>query len=395
MQWIEVSVPAESGEIDDLCETLAALGAGGMVVEDERDFQNFLETNHQYWDYVDEALENQFKGVSRVKFYLSDDEDGRALLDSIRSSLGRELTTATVQDSDWENNWRQYYEPIEVGEKLVVVPEWLEAPEDGRVPLRLDPGLIFGTGSHATTKMCLAALERCAGPGKTVFDLGCGSGILAIGALADVINNDPRTNKKLKMVFIEDYRVSNAEMIFAASDLSEQISTASKEASGTGNMKFMLNGAVTIGTMDGANVEIVEEVGEDNAFIFGMSAQEVIDRERYGDYDPTEIFRNDPDIRRVLMQLVNGFYSPDDPDLFRPIYDSLLTNRISGKADPFFTLKDFRSYAQAQERVDRAYRDRNAWAAMAIRNIACSGKFSSDRTIQEYVDDIWHLEKIR
>ncbi|MBQ2094581.1 MAG: glycogen/starch/alpha-glucan phosphorylase, partial [Firmicutes bacterium] len=173
------------------------------------------------------------------------------------------------------------------------------------------------------------------------------------------------------------------------------ISTASKEASGTGNMKFMLNGAVTIGTMDGANVEIVEEVGEDNAFIFGMSAQEVIDRERYGDYDPTEIFRNDPDIRRVLMQLVNGFYSPDDPDLFRPIYDSLLTNRISGKADPFFTLKDFRSYAQAQERVDRAYRDRNAWAAMAIRNIACSGKFSSDRTIQEYVDDIWHLEKIR
>ena len=183
MQWIEVSVPAVSGEIDELCEQLAALGAGGMVVEDERDFQNFLETNHQYWDYVDEALENQFKGVSRVKFYLADDEDGRALLDSIRSALGRELTTATVQDSDWENNWRQYYEPIEVGDKLVVVPEWLEAPEDGRVPLRLDPGLIFGTGSHATTKMCLAALERYAAPEKTVLDLGCGSGILAIGAL--------------------------------------------------------------------------------------------------------------------------------------------------------------------------------------------------------------------
>ena len=183
MQWIEVSVPAESGEIDELCEQLAALGAGGMVVEDEQDFQNFLETNHQYWDYVDEALENQFKGVSRVKFYLSDDEDGRALLASIRASLGRELTTATVQDSDWENNWRQYYEPIEVGEKLVVVPEWLEAPEDGRVPLRLDPGLIFGTGSHATTKMCLAALERYSEAGKTVLDLGCGSGILAIGAL--------------------------------------------------------------------------------------------------------------------------------------------------------------------------------------------------------------------
>ena len=198
MQWIEVSVPAESGEIDDLCEQLAALGAGGMVVEDERDFQNFLETNHQYWDYVDEALENQFKGVSRVKFYLADDEDGRALLDSIRSALGRELTTQTVQDSDWENNWRQYYEPIKVGEKLVVVPEWLEAPEDGRVPLRLDPGLIFGTGSHATTKMCLAALERYAVPGKTVLDLGCGSGILAIGALllgcerADGCDIDPK-----------------------------------------------------------------------------------------------------------------------------------------------------------------------------------------------------------
>ncbi|MBQ3262465.1 MAG: 50S ribosomal protein L11 methyltransferase [Oscillospiraceae bacterium] len=183
MQWIEVSVPAVSGEIDALCEQLAALGAGGMVVEDEQDFQNFLETNHQYWDYVDEALENQFKGVSRVKFYLADDEDGRALLDSIRSSLGRELTTASVQDSDWENNWRQYYEPIEVGETLVVVPEWLEAPEDGRVPLRLDPGLIFGTGSHATTKMCLAALDNYASAGKTVLDLGCGSGILAIGAL--------------------------------------------------------------------------------------------------------------------------------------------------------------------------------------------------------------------
>ena len=214
-------------------------------------------------------------------------------------------------------------------------------------------------------------------------------------AVADVINNDPRTNKKLKMVFIEDYRVSNAEMIFAASDLSEQISTASTEASGTGNMKFMLNGAPTIGTMDGANVEIVEEVGAENAFIFGMSAQEVIDRERTGDYDPAEIFRNDSEIRRVLMQLVNGFYSPDDPDLFRPIYDSLLTNRISGRPDPFFTLKDFRSYAEAQERVDKAYRNKSAWAAMAIRNIACSGKFSSDRTIQEYVDDFWHLEKIR
>ena len=183
MQWIEVSVPTRSDEIDDVCAQLAELGAGGMVVEDEADFQDFLEHNHQYWDYVDDALEAQFRGVSRIKFYLSDDDDGRAQLASIRAGLGRELTTATVRDSDWENNWRQYYQPIEVGEKLVVVPEWEEAPQDGRLPLRLDPGLIFGTGSHATTRMCLAALEKFSKPGVRVLDLGCGSGILGIGAL--------------------------------------------------------------------------------------------------------------------------------------------------------------------------------------------------------------------
>ena len=183
MQWIEVSVPTRSDEIDDVCAQLAELGAGGMVVEDEADFQEFLEHNHQYWDYVDDALEAQFRGVSRIKFYLSDDDDGRAQLASIRAGLGRELTTATVRDSDWENNWRQYYQPIEVGEKLVVVPEWLDAPADGRIALRLDPGLIFGTGSHPTTRMCLAALEQYAGPGKTALDLGCGSGILSIAAL--------------------------------------------------------------------------------------------------------------------------------------------------------------------------------------------------------------------
>ena len=166
-----------------ICAQLAELGAGGMVVEDEADFQDFLEHNHQYWDYVDDALEAQFRGVSRIKFYLSDDDDGRAQLASIRAGLDRELTTATVRDSDWENNWRQYYQPIAVGEKLVVVPEWLDAPADGRVALRLDPGLIFGTGSHPTTRMCLAALEQYAGPGKTALDLGCGSGILGIGAL--------------------------------------------------------------------------------------------------------------------------------------------------------------------------------------------------------------------
>ena len=183
MQWIEVSVPTRSDEIDDVCAQLAELGAGGMVVEDEADFQDFLEHNHQYWDYVDDALEAQFRGVSRIKFYLSDDDDGRAQLASIRAGIGRELTTATVRDSDWENNWRQYYQPIEVGEKLVVVPEWLDAPADGRIALRLDPGLIFGTGSHPTTRMCLAALEQYAGAGKTALDLGCGSGILSIAAL--------------------------------------------------------------------------------------------------------------------------------------------------------------------------------------------------------------------
>lgn len=183
MQWIEVSVPTRSDEIDDVCAQLAELGAGGMVVEDETDFQQFLEQNHQYWDYVDDALEAQFRGVSRIKFYLADDDGGRAQLAAIRAGIGRELTTATVRDSDWENNWRQYYQPIEVGERLVVVPEWLDAPADGRLPLRLDPGLIFGTGSHATTRMCLEAMETLAAPDKRVLDLGCGSGILSIGAL--------------------------------------------------------------------------------------------------------------------------------------------------------------------------------------------------------------------
>ena len=183
MKWIEAAVATKSEEIDAVCEQLAALGAGGMVVEDEADFQAFLANNHQYWDYVDDELESKFRGVSRVKFYLSDDDEGRALLETIRTGIGREITTAYVQDSDWENNWRQYYQPIEIGEKLVVVPEWLETPDDGRIPLRLDPGLIFGTGSHATTRMCLAALEHYAAPGKRVLDLGCGSGILGIGAL--------------------------------------------------------------------------------------------------------------------------------------------------------------------------------------------------------------------
>ena len=218
--------------------------------------------------------------------------------------------------------------------------------------------------------------------------------IKLINSVANVVNNDPAIKGKIKVVFIEDYRVSNAEMIFAAADVSEQISTASKEASGTGNMKFMLNGAITIGTMDGANVEIVEEVGEENAVIFGLSSDEVINYENYGGYDPNEIFNNDPDIRRVLMQLINGTYAPNDPDRFRTLYNSLLNTISTAKADTYFILKDFRAYAEAQKKVEAAYRDEKGWAKSAILNVACCGKFTSDRTIQEYVDEIWHLDKV-
>ncbi|RHB61835.1 glycogen/starch/alpha-glucan phosphorylase [[Clostridium] symbiosum] len=219
--------------------------------------------------------------------------------------------------------------------------------------------------------------------------------IKLINSVADVINNDKSINGKIKVVFIEDYKVSNAEIIFAAADVSEQISTASKEASGTGNMKFMLNGALTLGTMDGANVEIVEEVGEDNAFIFGLTSDEVINFENNGGYNPVEIFNTDQEIRRVLMQLINGYYAPQDPELFRDIYNSLLNTKNSAKADTYFILKDFHSYADAQQRVEAAYRDETKWAKAAMMNVACSGRFSSDRTIEEYVRDIWHLKKVK
>ena len=217
--------------------------------------------------------------------------------------------------------------------------------------------------------------------------------IKLINSVADVVNNDASINGKLKVVFIENYNVSNAEIIFAAADVSEQISTASKEASGTGNMKFMLNGALTLGTMDGANVEIVEEVGEENAFIFGLSSDEVIQYENFGGYDPMEIFNNDQDIRKVLMQLINGTYS-QDTELFRHLYNSLLNTFSTAKADTYFILKDFRSYAEAQKKVEAAYADEKAWAKSAILNVASSGKFTSDRTIQQYVDEIWNLDKV-
>ncbi len=218
--------------------------------------------------------------------------------------------------------------------------------------------------------------------------------IKLINSVADVVNNDKTIDGKIKVVFIENYRVSNAEWIFAAADVSEQISTASKEASGTGNMKFMLNGAVTIGTMDGANVEIAEEVGKDNIFIFGMSSDEVIAYENNGGYNPREIYNTDGDIRLVMTQMINGFYSPDDTELFREIYNSLLDASYD-RADQYFILKDFRSYAEAQKRVEEAYKDEAGWAKMAMSQVARVGKFSSDRTIEDYVRDIWHLDKIK
>ncbi len=219
--------------------------------------------------------------------------------------------------------------------------------------------------------------------------------IKLINSVADVVNNDRSINGKLKVVFIEDYRVSIAEWIFAAADVSEQISTASKEASGTGNMKFMLNGAPTLGTMDGANVEIVEEVGEENAFIFGMSSDEVMGYEKNGGYNPYDIYNSDEEIRRVVNQLVDGTYAEGDPERYRDLYNSLLTKKGSDRPDMYFILKDFRSYAEAQEKVEEAYKDEGRWAKMALLNTACCGKFSSDRTIEEYVEDIWKLDKIK
>ena len=217
--------------------------------------------------------------------------------------------------------------------------------------------------------------------------------IKLINSVADVVNNDASIEGKLKVVFIENYRVSNAEMIFAAADVSEQISTASKEASGTGNMKFMLNGAPTLGTMDGANVEIVDEVGKENAFIFGLSADEVINYENNGGYDPRVIYNTDDEIRQVLTELVNGTFS-SDTELFRDLYNSLLNQNGGERADQYFILADFRSYAAAQKKVEEAYKDEKGWARMAMLNTACAGKFTSDRTIEEYVEDIWHLDKV-
>lgn len=218
--------------------------------------------------------------------------------------------------------------------------------------------------------------------------------IKLINSVADVVNNDRSINGKLKVIFIEDYRVSNAELLFAAADVSEQISTASKEASGTGNMKFMLNGAPTLGTMDGANVEIVEEVGVENAFIFGLSSEEVINYENRGGYNPIDIYFNDWELKRVVDQLMDGTYAGGNHEMYKNLYNSLLNTQCTDRADTYFILKDFRAYAEAQKKVEAAYRDDQKWSKMAMLNTACSGKFTSDRTIEEYVKDIWKLEKV-
>ncbi len=248
--------------------------------------------------------------------------------------------------------------------------------------MKADPGMDFYPTTFIFGAKAAAGYKRA----KETIKL--------INSVAEVVNNDPDIRGRIKVVFIENYRVSNAEIIFAASDVSEQISTASKEASGTGNMKFMLNGAVTLGTMDGANVEIVEEVGAENAFIFGMSSEEVMGYEANGGYHPAEIYHNDPDIHKILDQLVDGTFSHGDREMFREIYNSFL-NPSYGRADQYFILKDFRSYAEAQARVNKAYQDKASWARMAMLNTANSGKFTSDRTIEEYVRDIWHLKKIQ
>ena len=244
--------------------------------------------------------------------------------------------------------------------------------------------------------------ERSFYPRTFIFGAKAAAGYLRaketiklINSVADVVNNDRSINGKLKVVFIEDYRVSNAEIIFAAADVSEQISTASKEASGTGNMKFMLNGAPTLGTMDGANVEIVQEVGAENAFIFGLSSEEVINYENNGGYNPQDIYFNDWELKRVVDQLMDGTYSHGDHNMYKNLYNSLLNTQSTDKADMYFILKDFRSYAEAQKKVEEAYKDTEGWAKKALLNTACCGKFTSDRTIQEYVDDIWHLDKIK
>ena len=333
-------------------------------------------------DKIGDAWITDLSEVSKLKSYIDDDkaleefmqikyENKLRLIEYIKEHNGVELDPNSIFDIQVKRLHEYKRQLLNILHVMSLYNKLKENPNLDMVPR----SFIFGAKAAAGYKRAKLTIKL-------------------INAVADVINNDKSIGGKIKLVFIEDYRVSNAEILFAAADLSEQISTASKEASGTGNMKFMLNGAPTIGTMDGANVEIVDEVGAENAFIFGLSSDEVIEYEKNGNYNPVEIFNSNNDIKKVLIQLIDGFYSPEDKNLFRDIYDSLLNTNSSDRADTYFILKDFDSYAQAQKRVDAAYRDKKAWAKMALTQTANAGKFSSDRTIEEYVRDIWKLKKI-
>ncbi len=367
-----------------------------------------------FYDMYPEKFNNKTNGITQRRFLL---HGNRLLADWVTDHIGKEWITNLSQMKKLElyaddKKAQHEFMNIKYQNKLRLA-EYIKEHNG----IEVDPRSIFDVQVkrlHEYKRQLLNILhvmylynqikehpEKEFYPRTFIFGAKAAAGyknakltIKLINNVAEVINNDKSIEGKIKVVFIEDYRVSNAEWIFAAADVSEQISTASKEASGTGNMKFMLNGALTIGTMDGANVEMVEEMGEENAFIFGMSAEEVIAHEKNRDYNPMDIFNNDQDIRKVLTQLVNGFYSGSDSELFRDLYNSLLNTQCTQYADTYFVLADFRSYAEAQQRVMEAYMDETGWAKKALLNVANVGKFSSDRTIQDYVDDIWHLDKI-
>ena len=369
---------------DDLINAIE--GCQNGVISMLHDFPGTVESSSNL------AIVKTSDELIEVKILVRSSSESRR--DSVCSSLESvfALAGAKVEESGHYNGWQpNINSPILNLMKSTYLDLFGKEPEVKVMHAGLECGIIQGAypDMDMVPRTFIFGAKAAAGYKRAKLT------IKLINSVADVINNDKSINGKLKVVFIEDYRVSNAEIIFAAADVSEQISTASKEASGTGNMKFMLNGALTIGTMDGANVEIVEEVGQENAFIFGTSSDDIIRMEHDHSYNPMEIFNNDQDIRRVLMQLINGYYSPQNPEMFRDIYDSLLNTRSSDRADTYFILKDFRMYAEAQKKVDAAYRDEKWWAKAAILNTACSGKFSSDRTIEEYVKDIWHLEKVQ
>ena len=343
-----------------------------------------MHCNHPLTDYITSLIGDEFKTNATALENLLKYKDDEAVLNKlleikteakktckefILSNTGVEINENSIYDIQIKRLHEYKRQQLNA---LYIISKYLEI-KGGKKPAQ---PVTFIFGAKAAPAYVIA---------KDIIHL--------LLTLQDLIKDDPEVAPYMKLVMVENYNVSAAEKLFPACDISEQISLASKEASGTGNMKFMLNGAPTLGTMDGANVEIVEEVGQENAFIFGMSADQIINYENHGGYDPDFIYNTDAEIRQVLMQLINGTFS-SDTELFRDIYDSLLNTKNCSRADQYFILGDFRSYAEAQKRVEAAYKDEKKWAKMALLNTACSGKFSSDRTIQEYVDDIWHLDKV-